>query len=76
MAVHTTGAPESSYPLLAQRVADLFDSCTKLYYSDPALVGLVPQEVYERGRQLALRLAEENVPAVLLHGDFTPSNIL
>lgn len=75
-ALHTTGAPELSYPLLVHRVAYLFNSCTKLYRKDPALTELVPREVYERGRRLALQLAEERGPAVLLHGDFTPSNIL
>ncbi len=75
-ALHTTGVMESSYPSLADRVAYLFDSSAKLYLQNPALDDLVPREVYERGRQFALRLAGQSAPIVLLHGDFTPSNIL
>ena len=33
-------------------------------------------QLYERGRQLATRLAEHVSPTSLLHGDLTPSNIL
>jgi streptomycin 6-kinase len=75
-ALHATRVPDRSYPSLAHRVAYLFDSGAKLYHRNSALADLVPREVYERGRQLALRLAEERAPMVLLHGDFTPSNIL
>ena len=32
--------------------------------------------LYERGRARATRMARDAVPAVLLHGDLTPSNIL
>jgi streptomycin 6-kinase len=39
-------------------------------------VELVPPELFDRGRRLALRLAEEPPRTVLLHGDFTPVNIL
>jgi streptomycin 6-kinase len=76
IALHTTGVPDQSYPSLAHRVAYLFDSSEKLYHQNPALAEVVPREVYERGRQLALRLTWEGAPNVLLHGDFTPSNIL
>ena len=37
---------------------------------------LIPLQLYERGRQLATRLAEHVSPTSLLHGDLTPSNIL
>lgn len=75
-AVHTTGVRDPSFPPLVHRVRYLFDSSAKLYHCNQALTELVPREVYERGRRLAVRLAEESSPTVLLHGDFTPSNIL
>ena len=37
---------------------------------------MIPPELYERGRQLATRLAQSVPPTALLHGDLTPSNIL
>jgi len=37
---------------------------------------VVPPELYERGRRLALRLAADPTPAALLHGDLTPANTL
>jgi streptomycin 6-kinase len=75
-ALHTEGRPDPSYPPLAHRVAYLFDSSAKLYDRDPKLAELIPPELYERGRRLASRLAEDVAPTVLLHGDLTPSNIL
>ena len=39
-------------------------------------MALVPRTLFERGRQLATRLAQQDSPIVLLHGDLTPSNIL
>ena len=39
----------------------------------PAVLAL---ELYEYGRRLATRLAQDASPIVLLHGDLTPSNIL
>jgi streptomycin 6-kinase len=74
--LHATGVPAPSYPPLERRVAYLFDSSTKLYAAEPELAERVPTELYERGRRLALRLAADVAPVVLLHGDLTPSNIL
>jgi streptomycin 6-kinase len=74
--LHTAGLLDPSYPPLERRVAYLFDSSTKLYAADPELAERVPTELYERGRQLAMRLAADAAPPVLLHGDVTPSNIL
>jgi streptomycin 6-kinase len=37
---------------------------------------VVAPELYERGRQLAIRLVERVSPTALLHGDLTPNNIL
>ncbi|GAC1326084.1 MAG: aminoglycoside phosphotransferase family protein [Chloroflexota bacterium] len=75
-ALHATGVPDPSFPSLADRVAYLYDSGAKLYHQNPALAEIVPPEAYDRGRQLSIRLAEQRSRTVLLHGDFTPSNIL
>jgi streptomycin 6-kinase len=49
----------------------------KLYERHPELTALIPPELYESGRWLAKRLAQQHdSPIVLLHGDLTPSNIL
>src|SRR5207248_5439057 len=66
----------SPYPSLAHRIAYLFNSGTRPYDRRPELAEVVPPELYERGRQLATRLAEHVSPTSLLHGDLTPSNIL
>jgi streptomycin 6-kinase len=42
----------------------------------PELIELIPLELYQRGRQLAMQLVEHVSPTALLHGDLTPSNIL
>jgi streptomycin 6-kinase len=75
-ALHDSGLLQPFYPTVGQRVTYLFDSAAKLYDRLPQLAALVPSEVYERGRQLATRLAQAASPIVLLHGDLTPSNIL
>ena len=74
--LHRSGAPEGSFPPLTDRVAYLFVSGAKPYDRTPHVAAIVPQPLYERGQRLATRLAEEPLPAVLLHGDLTPSNIL
>jgi streptomycin 6-kinase len=74
--LHETGAPDPSYPPLAQHVAYLFNSGTRPYQRRPELVDTVPPELYERGRQLATQLVEHVSPTALLHGDLTPNNIL
>lgn len=74
--LHTDGIPDPSCPPVEQRVAYLFDSSTKLYAADPHLAEHVPSELYDRGRRLAVRLAADASPTVLLHGDLTPSNIV
>jgi streptomycin 6-kinase len=74
--LHTSSVPDPTYPTVARRVAHLFDASTKLYDRHPELTALVPPELYERGRRLATRLAQDASPIVLLHGDLTPSNIL
>ena len=74
--LHSNGVPDPSYPPLAHHVAYLFNSGTNPYKRHPELIELIPLELYERGRQLATRLAESVPPTALLHGDLTPSNIL
>jgi len=74
--LHGGGIPDASYPTVERRVAYLFDSSAKLYEGHPELLALIPRTLYERGRRLATRLAQQDSPMVLLHGDLTPSNIL
>jgi streptomycin 6-kinase len=74
--LHASGLPDPSYPTVGQRVAYQFGSSAKLYERQPELTALIPPELYERGHQLAARLAQHDSPIVLLHGDLTPSNIL
>jgi streptomycin 6-kinase len=75
-ALHASGLPNGSYPSVADRVTYLFESSREIYRRSPELIELVALELYERGRQLATRLAENVAPTALLHGDLTPSNIL
>ena len=75
-ALHTRGIPDLPFPSVADRVVYLFASWARPRQSEPSLMALVPPELFDRGRRLALRLAEEPSPTVLLHGDFTPVNIL
>lgn len=74
--LHGGGRPDPSYPGVAQRADYLFASSAKLYDRHPGLGRLVPAELYGRGHRLAIRLAHDDRPAVLLHGDLTPGNIL
>src|SRR4030081_872359 len=72
----TQGTPDLPFPSVCDRVAYLFASWARERQSDPTQVALVPHELFDRGRRLALRLAEDPSQTVLLHGDFTPVNIL
>ncbi len=74
--LHANGVPDPSYPPLEHRVAYLFNSGASPYQRHPELLELIPPELYERGRQLATRLAKSVPPTALLHGDLTPGNIL
>jgi streptomycin 6-kinase len=74
--LQAAGTPDSVDPPVAERITHLFESSSKLYEWKPDLVRLIPPELYERGRGLALRLAAEPSARVLLHGDLTPVNIL
>jgi streptomycin 6-kinase len=74
--LHRDGVPDPSYESVAERVVHLYDSGKKNYERRPDLFELIPFELYERGRQLALRLAGDTTVTALLHGDLTPPNIL
>ena len=74
--LHEGGAPDPSYPPVGRHVAYLFDASAVLYERHPELTALIPRELYERGRRLATRLAQDDARTVLLHGDLTPSNLL
>jgi streptomycin 6-kinase len=75
-ALHEHGVPDPRYRPVADHIAYLFDSGLKNYERRPDLAELVPRELYGRGRQLAMRLAADAAPTVLLHGDLTPVNVL
>jgi streptomycin 6-kinase len=61
---------------VVERVAYLFEAGRRNYERRPDLASSVPPELYERGRRLAMRLASEARPPVLLHGDLTSVNVL
>jgi streptomycin 6-kinase len=74
--LHRDGPPHPAYRRVAQRVSYLYEAGRKNYDRRPDLAAVISPELYERGRQLAMRLASETSGAVLLHGDLTPANIL
>ncbi|HET9674838.1 MAG TPA: aminoglycoside phosphotransferase family protein [Gaiellaceae bacterium] len=75
-ALHGHGVPDPLYRPVAEHIACLFDSGMKNYERRPDLAELIPPELYTRGRRLAMRLAADAAPTVLLHGDLTPVNVL
>jgi streptomycin 6-kinase len=75
-ALHAHGSPDPTYRSVADRVTYLYAAGTKNYTCRPGLAAFVPPELYERGKQLAVRLAGDAPATVLLHGDLTPANIL
>jgi streptomycin 6-kinase len=74
--LHETGSVDRSYPLLERRVAYLFDAWARHLTRQPELRQVVSPDLFERGRRLASRLAEQRTPMVLLHGDLTAVNVL
>jgi streptomycin 6-kinase len=74
--LHEGGTPDPRHRPVADRIAHLFDSGRKNYERRPDLGELIPEELYARGRRLAMRLAAGAAPTVLLHGDLTPVNVL
>jgi streptomycin 6-kinase len=74
--LHADGVADPAFRPVAGHISYLFDSGRKNYERRPDLVELVSLELYERSRELALRLAAEASSTVLLHGDLTPVNVL
>ncbi|MGZ4534370.1 MAG: aminoglycoside phosphotransferase family protein [Nocardioidaceae bacterium] len=74
--LHAEVDPDPSYRPVAERIAYLYESGLKNYQRRPDLAALISPDLYERGRELALRLAAEAPATVLLHGDLTPGNVL
>jgi streptomycin 6-kinase len=74
--LHDDGIPDPSFQPVADRVTYLFDSSRKLYEFKPELVELISPDLYERGREMALRLAIDPTSSALLHGDLSPVNVL
>jgi streptomycin 6-kinase len=74
--LHEDGLRDPRYGPISDRVAYLFDSGRKNYERRPDLAELIPYELYMRGRRLAMRLAADAAPTVLLHGDLTAVNVL
>ena len=74
--LHAHGDPDPSYPPVAQHVAYLFDSWARHRTLHPELTAIVPAQLFDRGRRRAEQMAADATPAVLLHGDSTPVNVL
>jgi streptomycin 6-kinase len=74
--LHIPVSADMVFPSVADRVDYLFAAWARERQSDPHQVALVAPDLFDRGRRLALRLADEPSPRFLLHGDFTPVNIL
>lgn len=74
--LHRDGVTDPSYESVGERIAYLYKAGAKNYERRPELAELIPPELYERGRQLAMRLAENTPATILLHGDLTPANVL
>jgi streptomycin 6-kinase len=70
------GDADPAYPRVEERVAHLFEASAVVYERSPQLAALISPAAYARGRDLALRLAADAAPLVLLHGDLTPRNVL
>jgi streptomycin 6-kinase len=70
------GSADRSYSPVAEHIEYLFEAGRKNYERRPDLAGVVAPSLYEQGRRLALRLAADSPPPVLLHGDLTAVNVL
>ena len=53
--LHTGGVPDRSYRPVAERVGHLYKTGRMNYQRRPDLAALIPRELYERGRQRAMR---------------------
>jgi streptomycin 6-kinase len=70
------GLPDPEYRPVSVRIAALYEAGRANYERRPDLSAVVPPELYERGRRLAMRLAVDAPESGVLHGDLTPANIL
>jgi streptomycin 6-kinase len=61
---------------LTDRIAWLFDAWDRELDRRPELRDVMPVDLPERGRRLAMELASDAVPTVLLHADLNPGNLL
>jgi hypothetical protein len=73
--LHSYGSSVTEFPPLTQFITYLFDSWLRQRELHPELVELVPEDLFERGRRFAARLATQPSPTVPLHGDLTPVNV-
>jgi streptomycin 6-kinase len=74
--LHTSGAPDATFPPVSARVSNLYGSLDRHRRLHPELTAVIPPDLFERGRRLAHHLANETSSTVLLHGDLTPVNVL
>ncbi len=74
--LHAVRPEGGAFPPLAALASRLFDSWERLRRAHPELVELVPDDLFDRSRGLAGRLARDAPSTVLLHGDLTPVNVL
>jgi len=74
--LHAGAVADPVFQSVSDRICYLFHSGTRNYERRPDLAEVISPDLYERGRRLALRLAAESSPIVLLHGDLTAVNVL
>src|SRR4051794_23929367 len=74
--LHAHRSVPAGFPPLTDRIAWLFDAWHRELDRSPELLELIPADLPERGRRLAMRLAADPVPNVLLHADLNPGNVL
>ena len=75
-ALHAAPTTAGTFPPLSDLVARLFESWVRPRQLHPELVELVADDLFDRSRRYASRLAEDVPLAALLHGDLTPVNVL
>jgi streptomycin 6-kinase len=74
--LHDHPSPTGGFPPVRDRIVWLFDAWDRELARCPELLDLMPPNLPARGRRLALKLATDNAPTVLLHGDLNPGNVL
>lgn len=74
--LHDNEPPEGTFPPVTSRITWLFEAWEHELTRKPELCDLMPADLPERGRRLAMRFAADSVPSVLLHGDLNPGNLL